>query len=100
MHHLYPRLLALHDLDNEIALPNPDSGEIELPSLMRNSYLFMVGNGVYLIGKSCSEGVLVDSRANHSRTHRQRRDHDSMDRAERLAADLDRPLRCRRHLCC
>ena len=51
MHHLYPRMMALHDLDDVIALPNPDSGEIELPSLMRNSHLFMEGHGVYLIGR-------------------------------------------------
>lgn len=51
MHHLYPRLMALHDLDDEIALPKLDSSEVELPSLMRNSHLFMEGHGVYLIGK-------------------------------------------------
>jgi protein transport protein SEC24 len=51
MHHLYPRMLALHDLDDEIALPKEGTGGVELPSLMRNSHLFMEGNGVYLIGK-------------------------------------------------
>ena len=54
MHYLYPKLLALHDLDDEIALPNPHNGDIELPSLMRNSYLFMSGNGIYLIGIICN----------------------------------------------
>ena len=51
MHYLYPRLLALHDLDDEIALPKAETGDVELPSLMRNSHLFMSGNGVYLIGR-------------------------------------------------
>jgi protein transport protein SEC24 len=57
MHYLYPRLVALHDLDNEIALPHmvetPEGTVIEkvrLPSCMRGSYFFMEASGVYLIG--------------------------------------------------
>ena len=51
MHHLYPRLLALHDLNDEIALPDAN-GRVDLPSLMRDSHLFMESHGVYLIGES------------------------------------------------
>ena len=60
MHHLYPQLLALHDLDNEIALPK-ENGETEYPSLMRNSYMFMTSNGVYLIGGSTTRLPNADS---------------------------------------
>ena len=57
IHYLYPRLVALHDLDTEIALPqmveSPEGTVVEkvrMPSYMRNSYHFMEANGVYLLG--------------------------------------------------
>ena len=58
MNYLYPRLVALHDLDDEIALPQmvetPEGTVIEkvrMPSCIRSSYFFMEANGVYLIGE-------------------------------------------------
>lgn len=57
IYYLYPRLIALHDLDNQIALPQivemSDGSMIEsvlMPACTRNSYYFMEANGVYLIG--------------------------------------------------
>jgi protein transport protein SEC24 len=57
IYYLYPRLVALHDLDTEIALPQlvetPEGTVIEkvrMPCYMRNSYHFMEANGVYLLG--------------------------------------------------
>jgi protein transport protein SEC24 len=51
MHHVYPRVLALHDLDDRIALPDPEhGGRIMYPTHMRASYAWMEGHGIYLIG--------------------------------------------------
>jgi protein transport protein SEC24 len=56
MYRLYPRLLAVHDLDANIALPHPETGIIEVPSLMRGSHVFMQEDGIYVTGP-CSQLV-------------------------------------------
>ncbi|TBU39840.1 sec24-like protein [Dichomitus squalens] len=60
IHHLYPRMLAVHDLDDKIALPD-GNGRIDLPSLMRDSHLFMESHGVYLIDNEDSMMLWVGS---------------------------------------
>lgn len=87
MYHLYPRLLALHDLNDTIALPRA-LGRVDLPSLMRDSHLFMESHGVYLIGEreTRQDGVSVLSFA-----RRQRGSYDPVDWCERLATIAERP---------
>ena len=49
MQHLYPRMLALHDLAPDAAVPD-EQGHTAWPGLMRDSYTCMEADGVYLIG--------------------------------------------------
>ncbi|KAF9442321.1 beta-sandwich domain of Sec23/24 [Macrolepiota fuliginosa MF-IS2] len=75
IHSMYPRLLALHDLDEQVALPqiytvdtpdpgvegevgvvHYDYGQIQMPSLMRNSHFFMEVSGIYLVD---NEEILI-----------------------------------------
>jgi protein transport protein SEC24 len=53
MNYVYPRVLALHDLDDKIALPDANhEGRIWYPSHTRASYVWMEGHGIYLVGMS------------------------------------------------
>lgn len=40
----------MHDLSDDIALPDPATGKIEMPSAMRASHIYMEGHGLYLMG--------------------------------------------------
>jgi len=51
--------MSLHDLNGTIALPDSVTGRIKIPSLIRNSHIFMGSNGVYLLGVSCPVLLLV-----------------------------------------
>lgn len=53
---LYPRLLAIHDLAEEVGFPGPN-GRLKLPSFMRASYAYMVAEGAYLLSTSCLNRV-------------------------------------------
>nr|XP_019007763.1 protein transporter SEC24 [Kwoniella pini CBS 10737]OCF46544.1 protein transporter SEC24 [Kwoniella pini CBS 10737] len=45
---LYPRLLAIHDLNEKIGFPD-EKGKLQLPQFMRASYGWMVAEGAYLL---------------------------------------------------
>lgn len=64
MQHLHPRLMALHDLTMRAAMPEPTTGRIRMPGLMRDSYIFMESYGIYLIGAlmSCESEIGADLR--------------------------------------
>ncbi|KAF9517526.1 hypothetical protein BS47DRAFT_1371371 [Hydnum rufescens UP504] len=47
--YLYPRLIAIHDLDEHVGIPDLNSSWIPLPTPMRPSYLYMEAHGAYLI---------------------------------------------------
>lgn len=54
---LYPRMLAIHDLTDQIGFPGAN-GRLKLPRFMRASHEFMVAHGAYLLGRSFT-GVQV-----------------------------------------
>ncbi|WRT70883.1 uncharacterized protein IL334_007882 [Kwoniella shivajii] len=45
---LYPRLLAIHDLADNIGFPD-ERGKLKLPTFMRASYGWMVAEGAYIL---------------------------------------------------
>ena len=48
MNILYPKLLAIHDLTDDIGFQGPN-GRLKLPRFMRASYGWMVAEGAYLL---------------------------------------------------
>ncbi|ORX40834.1 hypothetical protein BD324DRAFT_678254 [Kockovaella imperatae] len=48
MNFLYPRLLAIHDLSEDVGFPGAN-GRLKLPRFMRASYAWMVAEGAYLM---------------------------------------------------
>lgn len=86
IHHLYPRFLALHDLDDKVALPQQEQQEdgsfvtrISYPCCTRDSHFFMESGGIYLIdneevmifwiGSSVSPKLLQDLFGHDDFTH-------------------------------
>ncbi|KAL0959594.1 hypothetical protein HGRIS_011303 [Hohenbuehelia grisea] len=56
---IYPRFMALHDLEDTIAVPDPTTGQISLPSIMRNSHIFMQHHGIYLMDNDITTTIWV-----------------------------------------
>ena len=48
LRHLYPRMLAVHTLPDEVGFPD-ERGQLVLPRLMRTSYSRMEPHGAYLV---------------------------------------------------
>jgi hypothetical protein len=60
---LYPRLLAIHDLTDDIGFPGGSNGRLRLPRCMRASHAFMVTEGAYLMSECrwslSSDGTVI-----------------------------------------
>ncbi|KAG5654425.1 hypothetical protein H0H81_002614 [Sphagnurus paluster] len=48
-HYIYPQVMALHDLEDDVALPDQD-GHTRFPVVMRDSHMFMEAHGLYVAG--------------------------------------------------
>ena len=57
--------MSLHDLDETVALPDPVTGRVKIPSSIRNSHIFMTSNGVYLLGQFDLEMLLTTDGSTH-----------------------------------
>jgi len=53
---LYPRLLAIHDLADDVGFP-ASNGRLKTGRFMRASYNWMVSDGAYLMGESAGCSV-------------------------------------------
>jgi hypothetical protein len=82
---LYPRLLAIHDLAEDVGFPGAN-GRLKLPRFMRASYGWMVAEGGYLM----SEWRAAAWRAVFVLISSQRRDRDDLAGWGREPADRRR----------
>jgi protein transport protein SEC24 len=79
---LYPRLLAIHDLADDVGFP-ASNGRLKTGRFMRASYNWMVSDGAYLM----SETFLCLSSSKHRADNSQRRDRYDLVRLGSFASD-------------
>lgn len=91
---LYPRILAVHDLTDDVGFPAGSMGRLKLPSPMRASYGWMVADGAYLMSKlkTLQFRALARTLADISS---QWRDSDDLAWRSSVATDNRRSLGCR-----
>lgn len=90
MNLLYPRLLAIHDLAEDVGFPAAN-GRLKLPRFMRASYAYMVADGAYLL---CTSYLLIEA-GDADEGNSQWRDRDSLAGRRRQPANSGRSLRYR-----